>query len=136
MKNNVDFIYEYSDLNLFQTRAKVLTGKYKGMVIEYGKSGVARGGGKNLFDFTYTAYAHPDSLDKTTSNEDYITFLSELLTAIVIDRRTDKNAKQKLELAAMNQNVSKIKIDDRFYSDNKKLIKPINTQQTKLREVF
>jgi hypothetical protein len=133
MKNNIDFIYEYSDLNLFQTRAKVLTGKYKGMIIEYGKSGVARGGGKNLFDFTYTVYAYPDSLDKNTSNEDYITFFSELLTAIVIDRRTDKNAKQKLDLAAMKQNVSQIKIDDKFYSGDNK---PINTQQTKLREVF
>jgi len=27
MKNGIDFIYEYSDLNLFQTRVQILTGK-------------------------------------------------------------------------------------------------------------
>mgnify|MGYP003342972876 CR=1 FL=1 len=38
LKNKVDYIYEYSDLNLFQTRVKILTGKYSDMIAEYGGS--------------------------------------------------------------------------------------------------
>ena len=49
MQNGVDFEYEYSDLNLLQTRVKVLTGEYSGLVFEYGSSVLAQCEGKNSF---------------------------------------------------------------------------------------
>ena len=60
MKNGTDFVYEYSDLNLFHTRVQIITGKYAGIILEFGGSGIAICKDKNLFNFDYIRYEVPD----------------------------------------------------------------------------
>lgn len=116
MKNGVDFIYEYSDLNLFQTRAKVLTGKYAGMVVEFGGSYVQSSAESHDFVFDWTLYAHPDN-ERLHGDHELDVFLKELLVSIVGDRNKDQSAKEKLMSAASSLGVqeSRIKIDASFY---------------------
>ena len=119
MKNNVDFQYEYSDLNLFQTRVQVLTGKYTGMVIEYGSSHVVSVLGKHDFTFDWTLYKKPDS-GSVIHDDEFQTFLADLLIAVIDDRNHDKDARDKLMEAASVRSVqsSKIKIPDQFYQNS------------------
>ena len=116
MKNNVDFIYEYSDLNLFQTRVKVLTGKYTGMVVEFGGSHVISVLGKHDFTFDWTLYKKPDS-GSVLHDDEFQTFLADLLIAVIDDRNHDEDARDKLMEAASKSGVQspKIKIPDQFY---------------------
>lgn len=121
MKNNVDYVYEYSDLNQFQTRTKILTGPYRDVVLEFGGSLLrqesdVKGG---QFTFDYTLYFKPDNLNNISLRQDqeFIKFLSKLLINIIKDRRKDKKEKYKLMQAAVNHKFidTRIKIDDRFY---------------------
>lgn len=124
MRNKKDYVYEYSDLNLFHTRAQVLTGVYKGMIIEFGSSTLQQTqdikGGE--FKFDYKVYKLPDDYihDKMTVDETTQKFLSDLLINIIRDRRKDKKELEKLHEAASERGMtsSKIKIDKTFYPKN------------------
>lgn len=121
LKNKIDYIYEYSDLNLFQTRVKILTGDYANIILEFGGSAVTQRsdtpGGE--FNFDYTLYYKPDNLKevKLLGNKEFEAFLSEVLITIVNDRKDDRNERNKLHEAADNKNVSEIKIDNSFYTE-------------------
>ena len=52
MENNIDFNYEYSDLNLFKTRVQILTGEYADTILEFGGSLLAQDENKNTFTFS------------------------------------------------------------------------------------
>jgi len=115
MKVKKDFIYEYSDLNLFQTRAKILSGKYKDIIVEFGTSGVMHG--KNFhptFNFEYAIYESPSNFEITKDFENYLT---DLLINIIDCRKKDEGEKYKLEEAASFEGVqsSMIKISKEFY---------------------
>ena len=124
MKNNKDFIYEYSDLNLFQTRTQILTGKYKDIIIEFGTSGVMTGLGSPMFNFDYTIYQAPNDFEPDNKFEDY---LGNLLISIVSHRNTDKDAKNKLNEAASERGIqsSIIKIAKEFYPERYGVHEPI-----------
>lgn len=127
MKNKKDYIYEYSDLNLFQTRVKILTGEYAGIILEFGGSKLIQAFNVQDFNFNYTLYELPENLKsiQLTSNVNFERYLSKLLISIIKDRRKDKTEKGKLEIAASVKGcVSEIKIDEKFY--NKPII-PTNT---------
>jgi hypothetical protein len=97
MKNNKDFTYAYSDINLFQTKVTILTGKYKDIELEFASSGVMSGLGKPLFNFEYQLYKTPDDFEITNKFEDYLT---NLLIAVIDDRNNDSNSKEKLDNAS------------------------------------
>lgn len=113
MQNNIDFIYEYSDLNVLQTRVEVLTGKYANTVLEYGGSGVMSGAGTPIFTFDYQLYNCPNG-------EPSKSFLTNLLVKVIEARKTDPEEKAKLTEAASaygTQN-SKIKVPEGFYKNS------------------
>jgi hypothetical protein len=115
MKNGIDFIYEYSDLNLFQTRAKVLTGKFQGLVVEFGSSAISSSQGKHHFSFDWTVYGLPQNT--SVKKQTFEKFLSKLLIAIIDHRHTDDESGNKIQEAArpLGVQTSSIKIDDSFY---------------------
>jgi hypothetical protein len=122
MKNGVDFIYEYSDLNLFHTRVQILTGEYSGIVLEFGSSILAQIGNKNTFTFDYILYEVPDQFYGATLRKDkeFNEFLGYLLVDVIHSRNTDSNEKQKLDEAASyeGKSYSKIKINEKWYPQN------------------
>jgi hypothetical protein len=119
MKKNKDYIYEYSDLNLFQTRVQILTGEYKGIILEFGSSHIESSQNGNNFSFDYTLYEKPESFWKVSlkNNKEFEKYLSKLLISIINDRKKDKKEQEKLWEAASYQGVksSTIKIDKKFY---------------------
>jgi hypothetical protein len=123
MKNNIDFIYEYSDLNFLKTRVMVLTGDYSGTILEFGGSAI--GGYDDEKDkkmiFEYTLYKLPDNHDskqKLRGNQKFEKFLSELLLDIIECRHLDKNETNKAHQALSGTNKSNIKINKNFYLKN------------------
>lgn len=119
MKNGIDFIYEYSDLNLFQTRVKVLTGKYSGLVLEFGGSLLAQDGKNNDFSFQYTFYELPKflTMEDMKQDQNILQFLSDLLIAVIVSRRNDPNEHSKLMEAASakGKTTANIEIDTKWY---------------------
>jgi hypothetical protein len=124
MQNNVDFIYEYSDLNIFQTRVQILTGIYKDIILEFGDSGVMSGMGYPVFNFDYTIYKASDNFEPNDKFEEY---LCNLLIDIIVDRNNDKDAKVKLNEAANYNGMqsSIIKISKEFYPQQYVMHEPI-----------
>ena len=124
MKNGVDFIYEYSDLNLFQTRVKVLTGRYRGLILEFGGSGLAQYSDKNVFNFDYTLYEIPEQLTsyQLRGTKEFEEFLAYLLVDVVDARNNDPKELEKLHEAASveGKTTSKIKIANSWYPNLKK----------------
>ena len=122
MKNNQDYIYEYSDLNLFQTRVKLLTGDYKDVILEFGGSYVVQSNDVQDFTFEYTLYDKPDNLLNVTllGNKHFEEHLKTVLISIINDRKNDRSAHTKLMQAASSWGVTEtnIKIDERFYEKN------------------
>jgi len=121
MKNKVDFIYEYSDLNGLQTRVQVLTGEYKDTIIEFGGSNLLQEGDKNVFTFNYTIFQVPKKfIDiQLKGNTEFEKFLAYLLVDVIAARKKDKKEHNKLMEAVSFNGVqnSKIKIDEKFYPD-------------------
>jgi hypothetical protein len=119
MKNNIDFVYEYSDLNLFQTRVKVLTGKYADVVLEFGGSLLTQYEMNNDFSFQYTFYELPKGITLNNINEDpnILQFLSDLLVAVIDARYSDPEEHNKLMEAASfkGKTYSDISIDNKWY---------------------
>ena len=124
MENSKDFIYEYSDLNLFQTRAQILTGKYKDIIIEFGTSGVMTGFGYPIFNFDYTVYQAPDNFEPNNNFEEY---LSNLLIDIIDHRNNDKESQIKLDEAASKYGIqsSIIKIAKEYYPEQYGVHEPV-----------
>jgi len=120
MKKNKDYIYEYSDLNLFQTRVQILTGEYKGIILEFGSSHIESSQNTNDFTFDYTLYEKPENLIGITlrGNIKFEKYLSELLINIINDRKKDKKEQEKLWEAASVEGVksNRIKINEKFYA--------------------
>ena len=133
MENNVDFIYEFSDLNLFYTRVKILTGRYESLVIEFGSSGLAQWENKNNFNFDYVIYEIPEQLQnyKLRGVPEFEEFLAYLLVDVINDRNKDSDWKDKLDESASYEGVqsSKIKIDNKWYPQELLVFK--NRQQPK-----
>ena len=123
MKNGIDFVYEYSDLNLFHTRVQILTGEYAGIILEYGGSGIAKWENKNLFNFDYILYEVPDQFYGPTlrKNVKFNEFLAYLLVNVINTKNQDPHEKEKLDIAASIEGVSfsKIKINPNWYPNNK-----------------
>lgn len=121
MKNNIDYIYEYSDLNLFNTRVQILTGEYSGIILEYGASHLAQWEDNNQFTFEYILYELPEGFQNSVLRADkkFNKFLAYLLVDIIKDRKKDKKAKEKLDAAASEygKTNSDIKISDKWYPD-------------------
>ncbi len=115
-----DFVYEFSDLNLLQTRVQVLRGNYKGMIVEFGGSLLSTKAGKRggEFSFDFKLYRLPDEYPhaKMRVDDTVRRFLSNLLIAVVGDRHADKDALKKVQGAAEMRTSSQIKIDPSFYS--------------------
>ena len=123
MQNNVDFIYEYSDLNLFHTRVQILTGKYAGIVLEFGGSVLAQIGNKNTFTFDYILYEVPDQFHSSNlrANGKFNEFLGYLLVDVINARNNDPKEKEKLDKAASAKEKinSNIKINEIYYPQTK-----------------
>lgn len=102
MKNGKDFIYEYSDLNLFQTRVKILAGKYTGLVLEFGGSLLRQINDQNTFSFEYILYEVPAKFEGQSlrGNKEFEEFAGNLLIDVVNARNKDPKEKKKLEAAA------------------------------------
>jgi hypothetical protein len=122
MKNGIDFIYEYSDLNLFHTRVKVLTGKYAGIVLEFGGSVLTQINDKNQFTFDYTLYEVPDTfyVPRLGTDGEFIKFLGYLLVDVIDARNKDTKESKKLEEAASHKGktTSDIKINEIYYPNS------------------
>jgi hypothetical protein len=122
MKNGIDFVYEYSDLNLFHTRVQILIGEYAGIVLEYGGSGIAQWEDKNLFNFDYILYEVPDKFYGPTlrKSPEFNEYLAYLLVDVISTRNNDPKEKEKLEEAASFEFMpkAKIKISDKWYGNN------------------
>jgi hypothetical protein len=120
MKNGIDFIYEYSDLNLFKTRVAILTGEYADTILEFGSSILSQKGNQNTFTFEYELFQIPQHLAnvKLKGGRDFEMFLGYLLVDIINTRNNDKHEKSKLTQAASAKGAlpNTIKIDPKFYS--------------------
>jgi hypothetical protein len=119
MKNNIDFVYEYSDLNLFQTRVHILTGKYAGIILEFGGSVLAQIGEDNTFTFDYTLYEVPDQFygPNLKASSEFNHFLGYLLVDVIHSRNTDPDEKRKLDEAANFEHMPKpkIQVSEKWY---------------------
>jgi hypothetical protein len=119
MKNNIDFVYEYSDLNLFQTRVHILTGKYAGIILEFGGSVLAQIGKDNTFTFEYTLYEVPDQFygPRLRTDGEFNQFLGYLLVDVIKARNNDPKELEKLHEAAsvLGKTISAIKINEIYY---------------------
>ena len=120
MKNEIEFIYEYSDLNLFHTRVKILTGKYAGIILEFGSSLLTQWEDKNTFTFDYILYEVPDQFygPKLRTDSEFNNFLAYLFVDVIDCRNKDPEELLKHHEAASKKGktYSNIKIGKRFYS--------------------
>lgn len=133
MKNGIDYIYEYSDLNFLQTRVEVLSGKYQGLIVEFGSSRLYEYNDVKDFTFDYTIYKEPPKykLHKLLDNQKFEKYLSVLLTSILIDRKENPEIEKENITDALGHFRSKepkINIDASFYPCKKKknIIKEIS----------
>ena len=127
MENKKDFIYEYSDLNLFKNRVKVLTGLYADLILEYGHSHIERTSDLIKFEFEYELFEVPNKIKNIAvkGNQEFENFLTELLVNVIECRKNDPNEYDKLMQAASVDGVndSVIEINENFYVVNKKILK-------------
>ena len=123
MIKDIDFEYEYSDLNLFNTRVKVLTGDYAGLVFEYGGAALAQWEDKNSFIFEYTLYEVPDAFDGPTLRKEaaFNEFIAYLIVDVIKARKEDVGEKFKLDEAASNvgKTYSNIPVHPKYYEQKR-----------------
>jgi hypothetical protein len=132
MKKNKDFIYEYSDLNMLQTRVLVKTGIYKDLIFDFTSARIDSGPLGSQFSFGYTLYQKPLQFENTIlrGNPQFEKFIADLVIAVILARRKDKKELEKLSKAAgpdWFQN-SKIKVDSKFYPEHH-CVNPLNQTQ-------
>ena len=124
MINGIDFVYEYSDLNLFHTRVKVLTGFYKDLIFEYGGSMLAQIGDKNTFTFEYILYEVPEKFHGPSLRKDdaFNTFIAYLIVDVISCRKADPDEKNKLDSAIgtyEGKQYADIPISEHYYKNKK-----------------
>jgi hypothetical protein len=117
MKNEIDYIYEYSDLNPYYTRVKILTGEYQGVILEFGHFDMKLKSKKKKLTFDFTLYEKPTKFENVRLKEDkeFTEYLSEVLISILEAREADIHQLQKFMEA--EEVKSTIKINERFYSE-------------------
>ena len=119
MKNGIDFIYEYSDLNLFHTRVQILTGKYAGIIMEFGGSILTQLGDKNTFNFDYIIYETPDQFygPKLRTDTEFNKFAGYLIVDVINCRNKDPD--EQLNIDEVTSNDGKIgcniQISEKWY---------------------
>ena len=125
MKKDIDYIYEFSDLNWMHTRVKILTGELKGLIFEIGSSQANIPlEGQAEMKLEYTLYSLPENVDclSKLSQSDFDTFISDRVMDIFFDRENDKeNHTKLLQQAALGLEfvTSNINIDAKFYPRGK-----------------
>lgn len=123
MENGKDYIYEYSDLNRFYTRVKVLTGEFKDVIFEYGdtvlKQQQAVPGGE--LTFNYIIYEKPDHIVQgLRGNKEFEAFVLDTILNVITERKKDEleflKAQESLahDMSMVNRR-SKIHINESFY---------------------
>jgi hypothetical protein len=121
MKKNRDFIYEYSDLNLFHTRVLVKTGTYKDLIFDFDSARSETSHLGTNFSFKYILYQKPKEFENVAlrENPEFQKFIGDLVIDVITARRKDKKEHEKLMEAASPNGVqsSKIKIDPKFYPE-------------------
>lgn len=119
MKNNVDYRYEFSDLNSMHFRTEILKGKYKGLVLEFGDTNLMVGNGGGDLVFNYTLYTIPEKFNGETliGDEKFEKFLSDVLVSLILHRNNDPKYPESLQkaLGKMGSYECSIKIDPKFY---------------------
>jgi hypothetical protein len=118
MQNGVDFIYEYSDLNMYHIRVHVLTGDYAGLIFELGGSGIGQDGVNSTFVFEYTLYKKPDAYKDIVlrGNPEFEKFISDVILDVICTRHVDPDDDRKLEQSFKPDNRCNIEIDSVFYT--------------------
>ena len=118
MKNGIDFIYDYSDLNMYQIRVHVLTGDYAGLVFELGGSGIGQSIDKTVFAFEYTLYKKPDAYKDVLlrGNPKFEQDISEIILKVIEARQSDPKDGEKLSNSFLSSKKCDIEIDSVFYT--------------------
>lgn len=118
MKNGVDFIYEYSDLNMYCIRVHVLTGTYAGLIFELGGSGIGQSMEEINFVFEYTLYKKPEAHKDIVlrGNPEFEQYLSDLILKVIETRQSDPEDTNKLAKSFDLKNKCGIDIDGSFYT--------------------
>jgi len=118
MKNKIDFIYAYSDLNMLKTRVQILTGKYKDTILEFGGSVFSMDTNPNTFCFEYELFHIPYAFKdiKLKGDKEFEVFLGNLLVDVISAKRNDPNedydTRSSFDISTFK---CSIKIDDKFY---------------------
>jgi len=118
MKNGIDFIYEYSDLNMYQIRVHVLTGDYAGLIFELGGSGIGQDGVNSTFVFEYTLYKKPNAYKDIVlkGNPEFEKYISSVIFDVINTRHVDPDDSKKLKQSFLAGNKCNIEIDSVFYT--------------------
>jgi hypothetical protein len=118
MRKDVDFKYEYSDLNMYQIRVQMLTGPYAGLIFELGGSGVGQDGVKSTFVFEYTLYQKPAQFENIVlkGNAEFEQYISEVIMKVIETRHNDPEDTKKLAASFRISNKCKIEISNQFYT--------------------
>ena len=118
MKNGIDFVYDYSDLNMYQIRIHILTGDYAGLIFELGGSGIGQSIDKTTFVFEYTLYKKPNAYKDVLlrGNPDFEKYISEVILRVIETRQSDPKDNEKLSKSFMANKKCDIEIDSVFYT--------------------
>jgi hypothetical protein len=118
MKNGIDFLYDYSDLNMYHIRVHVLTGDYAGLIFELGGSGIGQSIEKTTFVFEYTLYKKPDAYKDIVlrGNPEFEKYISGVILKVIETRQSDPDDDKKLGQSFKPDNKCNIEIDSVFYT--------------------
>ena len=114
-QNNLDFRYEYSDLNLFQTRVELLTGAYAGTILEYGSTRFEQSPSHHDFHFDYEIYYTPADID--INADEFVEYIGRTILAVLAARAADPREFDLLHEAASasGKQGSAITVDEAYY---------------------
>lgn len=118
MKNGIDFVYEYSDLNMYHIRVQVLTGDYAGLIFELGGSGIGQDGVHSKFVFEYILYQKPEAYKDVVlrGTPEFEQYLSDLILKVIEARQSDPEDTKKLAKSFDPNGKCGIEIDNTFYT--------------------
>lgn len=117
MKNGVDFVYDYSDLNWYHIRVQLLTGPYAGLIFELGGSGVGQDGVESKFVFEYILYEKPEAYKDIVlrGNPEFEEYLSGVIFDVIIARQSDPDDRKRLARSFDPTQHCEVAIDKKFY---------------------
>lgn len=118
MKNDIDFVWDYSDLNIYQIRVHVLTGEYAGLIFELGGSGIGQDGVNSTFVFEYTLYQKPAQFENVLlkGTPEFEQYISDVILKVIETRQSDPEDTAKLRKSFGVNNKCKIEINSIFYT--------------------